>query len=422
MKKKICAVLVLICLLCGITVYANTDKADEGVIQTASDVITVDGSEVSQVVDFLDFEEYNPDFQLIRLDQTFGKVSQNDDKAYVKSGKYSAKVQPLGGYSSETKPGFYYPLYSEMAGFDYMDIRNWACVSIQVYNAQDDVRNMEVSMVTSVGSIYVYSTSGEQNYTLKPGWNDIVYYPNLDMLNIAYDVENMQGICFSFDNAGTRHLKDAPVYYFDDVQLYLYDEYRECESQMEFTRNEETGVYEIMGFDKDFHEYSYYLDIPKEKLTPDVEIVDGETEGITATEGNKMLKLTLHPGDVHMQSYPKFCIPEKLIQASGFNEIPKDERENYRFVFDVYCADRDMNLVFEFYTSGLNGCYKPGNHVNFTASDEWQEAIFDFSVFAEKSYEHIANPGEFRIVWAEYPADWGDLVIYIDNIRYEKIQ
>lgn len=43
-----------------------------------------------------DFENYAPDFTLCRISSSFGKVSVNTDKTYVKSGNRSARIDPVG--------------------------------------------------------------------------------------------------------------------------------------------------------------------------------------------------------------------------------------------------------------------------------------------------------------------------------------
>ena len=39
---------------------------------------------------FADFESWEPDFQLMKVYNEFGRVTRNKDQAFVKSGKYSA--------------------------------------------------------------------------------------------------------------------------------------------------------------------------------------------------------------------------------------------------------------------------------------------------------------------------------------------
>ena len=48
-----------------------------------------------------DFEQWAPDFQLMKIYGRFGKVTRNSDKKYVNSGNYSAKLQIVGPIASE---------------------------------------------------------------------------------------------------------------------------------------------------------------------------------------------------------------------------------------------------------------------------------------------------------------------------------
>jgi len=47
---------------------------------------------LKQDVTLCDFEEWAPDFQTIKFMNGFGRVSKNEDKTYVKSGNFSARL------------------------------------------------------------------------------------------------------------------------------------------------------------------------------------------------------------------------------------------------------------------------------------------------------------------------------------------
>lgn len=421
-KKRFLAIVLTVFMGCSgvLTGCGENSGQPEKQAETtdAQNTFYVDGKSISKKVVLLDFEEYNPDFQLIRVDKTFGKISQNSDEKYVKNGKYSAKVQPLGGCSSNSEATFFYPLSSNTVGFNYADIRNWECLSVWVYNAQDVKKVMKVALV---GEVVKSSPmlSGEMTYTLEPGWNDITYFPNPETINIAYDAQNVKGINFTFENAGSRELADAPVYYFDDLTLYLNTEYNEVEDVMTFDRDEENGVYEIIGFDKEYQAEAFNFQISNPDAMPDAEVVVAADEGITATEGKMVLKLTLHPGNKDAQSWPKIVFPEKLMQQCGFMNIPKEERNNYRFCFDFYAKDIAKGFVPIFFSSGAPSSseFKPVASIS-TVVGEWVTASFDFKEYKDTLIE---SPGPFYLAWGEYKEELGDIVMYMDNFRYEKI-
>ncbi len=378
--------------------------------------VAVKGS-TGGVASLLDFEEYNPDFQLIRVDSTFGKISRNSDMTYVRSGRYSAKVQPIGGYSSNSQASFYYPLYSQKAGFNYKDIRNWKEVTLWVWNSQSGQKELEISLVTTILNVSNYRTTETQRFVLSPGWNKITYIPDAAAVNVAYDAENVEGICFSFENAGVRNLADAPVYYMDDLLIHFDTEYKTCEDVLTFDSDTQKGVYEIIGFDKTFHEDSFTFDITGEKTIPWAKIVSASSEGISATQGSKVLKVNLRSGKADIGVKNKLIIPEKLVRESGFMNLSQTERSQYRFAFDVYVKNNNIDMTWEFYKKGLRVPYQPISSTR-VSSGSWRTITFDFDTFEEAC---LTSPGEIQIAWPEYLESLDTQVLYLDNFRYEKI-
>ena len=70
-----------------------------------------------------DFEEWAPDFQLLKLREEFGAIDVNKDTQYVKSGKQSAKLYVMG-WEAGTDPYFFIPTYSELFQFDYTNFNS----------------------------------------------------------------------------------------------------------------------------------------------------------------------------------------------------------------------------------------------------------------------------------------------------------
>ena len=107
----------------------------------------------SKKIVLADFEQYKPDFQLMRIMNNFGAVNVNKDAQYVKSGTTSAKLQPLGGYAQSSQPFVYFPLESELFDYDYQDFTKYESVSMWVYNAESEIENMEVGLVAAISDI-----------------------------------------------------------------------------------------------------------------------------------------------------------------------------------------------------------------------------------------------------------------------------
>jgi hypothetical protein len=57
------------------------------------DVEKQSSENAGETIIFRDFEDWGPDFQTLQLMLNFGKVSRNEEAEYVRSGKYSCKIQ-----------------------------------------------------------------------------------------------------------------------------------------------------------------------------------------------------------------------------------------------------------------------------------------------------------------------------------------
>ncbi|MBO6262033.1 MAG: hypothetical protein J6N95_05445 [Bacilli bacterium] len=180
------------------------------------------------VVDFIDFEEFEPDFQLLRLQNYFGKVSVNENKEFVKSGEMSAKIQPLGSYAFDTKPLLYFELTSEKYEYNYSDLDYLYSMSLWIYNAQNETKTMNVGVVTAFNGLEQgVSIDGGMEYYLNQGWNKITYFIDLEELFIPDGSHIVRGLYLEFDNVKSRNLEDAPVYYLDDVSLKIKPDFKE---------------------------------------------------------------------------------------------------------------------------------------------------------------------------------------------------
>ena len=91
----------------------------------------------TNTIKIADFEQWEPDFGLMRVMPSFGKVSENRDENFVKSGKASAKIQPLGGKSDIKLPLMYFPTVSTRFGYDRSDFSRVECVDMWMYNAKN---------------------------------------------------------------------------------------------------------------------------------------------------------------------------------------------------------------------------------------------------------------------------------------------
>lgn len=355
-----------------------------------------------------DFEKFEPDFQLIRLMNRFGAVSVNEDAQYVKSGKYSAKLQPTGSYSQNAKPFMYFPLTSERFNYNYSDMTTYDYVQMWVYNAQDTNKNMEIGVVGQINSVDSVEKATDTIVDLKPGWNRVIYFPNYDMIGLAGDPNNIPGLFLGFDHTHTRDIEEAPVFYIDDVIIKKAATPHEVKDVIQLDPGE------IINFEKDYQRYVITLDVANEKCTPDYGIVNSSEVGIQATSGNSMLKLVTKPGDVFHASWPMFVIPQKVVRESGYMNIPEEDWDKYQICFDVYAETASLDFYPEFFASGGR------NRKAYKIIAEKGKWVTFRLTLSEMVTSHVIDPGYIRMAWGEYVTG-GEMTFYFDNFRYERI-
>lgn len=210
------------CLIASISMAScGNEVIDSGNSQSSS-------KPLDNVVNLYDFEQYAPDFELMRIGNFFGKVSVNTDANYVKSGLQSAKLQPLGSYaSSSSKPFMYFELSSEKFNYDYTDLNYLYSFTFWIYNTAEETKEMDVGVVTSTENIQSIPLSGAMTYYPKNGWNKITYFLDIEEIYLPNKGTSVPGIYFEFENAKSRDIEDAPVYYIDDVSLKIKPEFKE---------------------------------------------------------------------------------------------------------------------------------------------------------------------------------------------------
>ena len=185
---------------------------------------------MSKVVTLADFEEFNPDFQLLRLQNGFGRVDVNEDADFVKSGEASAKLRPLGRYKDKANPFLYFELESELYDYSYSDLKYLYSASMWIYNSEEETKSAEVGIVTHLTSVRDEDgakQAGGLKYSLKTGWNKITYFVNRDEIRIPVGGTKVQGLYIQFENIPSLDIEDAPTYYVDDVTLTVMTEFND---------------------------------------------------------------------------------------------------------------------------------------------------------------------------------------------------
>lgn len=388
-----------ITLITALSLFSGCSTPSEGDKDLSDDIIIAD------------FEKWAPDFQLIRIMNDFGAVNVNGDLTYVKNGKYSAKLQPLGSYSMGQIPYLYFPLQSSLFGFDYCDFSKAEKITASIYNAEEYDVNMLMGLITKIVNVDSVIREQGKYFVLEPGWNDIEYLIDLNILSMAYDIKDFQGIYFLFENAGSRDIEDAPVLYVDDIIIRQAKEPKAIENLIILDTNE------IANFEKLYQAYIFSVDSPKFKCIPELELVSASDYGIAATSGTRVLRMVTKAGDAAEETWPRITLAEKIMQASNLKNIDPDDYENTYFCFDVY-NNTDKNMIFypQFYSSGERN-WQP--FALTTIRGDWTTFRIKLS---EINAASVTDPGILGLAWAEYPSSFaGDLEFFFDSFRLETV-
>lgn len=397
MKKLLTLLLAgMLTLACGVGFMAcDTDRTKGETAQSGEIVVS-------------DFEQWGPDFQLIRLSTYFGRVTRNRDAQYVKSGRYSAKVEALGGYSTGYEPVLTVPLISANFNFNYSDFRWYDRITCSVYSTQPD-NFIKIGLqagdgINSFGGVKVL----ERKYILEEGWNELTYEINPSLIALTEDPQFINGITFSFENADSRELEDAKIMYIDDIKLNRIAE------QATVVDLVQLKPYEICDFEDAWQSYIVSWS-GNSLITPDLEVVGRQENSdriITPTSGNSMLHVHLRAGSAVQGSLNYINIPQRLMQEA-FEKITSEEIERGYLMFDVY-NDGGAPTIFypQFYNSqgALVVAY------DFTSqTNQWVTFRVKLSELKANDILPADKTGTMTIPYWEFVGE--DRDFYFDNFR-----
>lgn len=417
---------------------------------------------------FADFEQWGPDFQLMRLVQNFGVVKRNSDPAFVKSGKYSAKLNPMGGYIRYSEPILYFPTVSTLFDFSYNDFTQFEEINAQFYNDTDKDVEVIFGMVTTINSPREITIADGETYILKSkSWTRMDYWINHSFLSLSSDISDVKGIYFKFANAGVEKAEDAPTIYLDDIKFRRASEKVKVENLVNLDKTgkdavekinlpvldedgepvldengkakyewveKEVAKYEILDFEEDWQKYSLTakrMALPE--TTFEYEIARSEEVGIQASSGNRMLKITRHNGNATSSSY--LNIPEKIMKSSALSSIPEEEWATTYLSFDIY-ADYSAGSNWQymlvapyFHYEGGKGWMSPVRastgktwaHGLDLKKGEWVTYQVPLSELVKDEKKYVTAPGMMQIQLVQI-TDGNDYVMYLDNIHISRIK
>lgn len=410
--KKLSIILIFALLLSLWTGCVQTpssgDSSDAGNADSAQ---TQDGE-----ILLYDFEDYERNFQLMRVCGYFGAVNVNLDKQYVKNGNISALLQPLGPHSTANagnvlgvnpKTCLYIPFSSTKYKFDYTDGTKLEEVRFSIYNAETKPINLYVSLIMEKNA---QKLSPAETFVLEPGWNEVFYTPDHSVIAINYDLQQCYGIALNSDNVHSRYLKDAPKLYMDDLYITLRKESVEVKNLIDLKENE------ICDFESDWQKYVLTSMVADDTDAPDLEIVTASDYGLVAPSGNKILRVTMKPTDIITSTvYNGFTFTQALIDAIGLENLSDDRC----IAFDVYNASSvPLDFPTIFYNSkettykGYNTLVNPGEWTTSRISLKTLDELFGKGENTYRMY-----PSHMVIQWPEFKGE--ERVAYFDNFRIE---
>ncbi len=355
-------------------------------------------AQVSDEAVYSDFENYVPDIQLCRISSNFGKVSVNTDKAYVKSGNRSARIDPVGN------GWMYFPMYSENFGFDYTDFTYVNSVRLDMYNPQQEDKTVRVGLISRINNIDSFDKAYDEEFTLKNGWNTLEFYVEPSILGITADITEIQGISLSFEMCNEYDITDkTPRYYLDGIKLIKRAKPHSVQTNIEFAENE------IMDFEKFYHEYFTVNDFGIE-----MSIVKTADYGIATKTGNKALRMVIPQGNSGSWNY-YLKITAPFLNAGALGKLTDEQFENGYFVWDSYNgASADYNCVGLFFVGSSTTSYGVGTHPK---PGEWTTNRIKLTDIEQNIPGWRDNTGMFALSIKDSFST--DRELFLDNFRIE---
>ena len=362
---------------------------------------------LKQDVLLCDFEEWAPDFQTIRFMNGFGRVSKNEDKQYVKSGNYSAKLDPLGWYGAGSLPLIFFPTRSETFGFDYADFSYVDYISVDIFNPNAEEKKINMGLVSNISNINSIARINDQEVIFKQNWNTVYFTVDPSIVAISGDITSVEGIYFMFDNAASINPTDTtPKYYVDDIKIIKKQD--KSPSEFSFTLDQN----EIADFEKNYQKYCITSEYPAE-----ISVVNAAQYGVDAPSGKKVLRVNFLGTGTNYWRH--FKIDQKLVQATEIKGMSLEDAKKAYLCFEVYNNDSDTTRDSIHTTLD----YTVGDDTNKRLSTamhakrgQWSSYEYNLGDVAKFNEDFFSDPGELMLWYTDLS---GDREFFYDNFRIE---
>lgn len=401
---KKCIALALSCF-CALSVFAGCGDADKAETDNEYTEIT-----------YCDFESWQDGFEFLRMAQNFGRITVNTDVNYVKTGKQSARLDPLGFADYfYSKPEMSFPMTSSRFDFDYSDFEYVDSIEFSIYNPQEEDKEVFVNLVSAYSSSLSWTNLPKTTFVLKNGWNDCSLPIDEGLVTLfGGNIHGIAGLAFSFWNQESMNVTETTDYYFLDTIKIIK---KQTKDDVTFSMNMEEN--EIAFFEKPWQSRMFDTE-----NTLSWEIVKASDYGVTATEGSHVLRtLWKHQYDAGTYEYTKtggyqyLLISKMLLENSGLSDLNVLDASKIYICFDFYnnsdssvgfgvrfrAGDADKGTIF--YIGGATG-----------SSKEWSTFECCADVLYEANQEFFKKPGALELTLHD---DGYDREIFFDNIRIE---
>ena len=368
-------------------------------------------STIPESIVYANFEQWAPDFQLIRVQDHAGVVHINKDKQFAKDNQ-SLLIHPVGSRNGSTGR-FIFPLASELFEFDYRDFRIVRKITLDFYNAETETVKIALGLTPTIHSIDTHSYTPYEWHDLAPNtWTTVEYNVDLRALSFLYDVSMIDGIYLAFEHTGSIDEVDSPDIYCDNITIYNNAYFSPK------TEGLKLGEMEYL----DFEDPLQLMTLEKKgalKYQPNISIVKasdvtlGNTT-LTATSGESVLAIEWQPSPNEAPGgYVTLQTTKDVIASSIFAKVTEEEAKNLVFCMDVYNAcDREMYMEFDFMVG--DDCIFGGWDLK---PNTWTTVRYGMEDVLKK-YPTFAKDGVLRFVMSYY-SDYGVKTFYVDNMHFE---
>ncbi len=351
--KRIISILLCALMLCTAFMTGCKDNSDSDSEQSAvhpdTNMALLNG-----------FEDFERDVQLLHLLNRFGSADMNKDKDYIRSGNGSLKIRPLGHGFSTAVPTLVAKTYSTRFEFGYTDFSKVDKVIVSVYNAEEFVVRMGMSLVLNNGTMNANRLENMPStttswYYLNSGWNEVALSIDDEYLECQdgdVNIDSIYGIAFKFDSQLSFDVEDAPTLYLDD--LYLHYNQDKAIGDILLNNDQTNGYYEVAALENANQFLFFTANAPFSEM-PDIEIVSANDVGLIVSKGNMLLKFS-QKASIGENGYSYLYFSSKIFKQA-VNSIAdiKINPDKYVFKFDVYNATENVERIAVDFAIELEG-------------------------------------------------------------------